>query len=156
MFFTEQFIFIMNAASCSFQQISDRFNPWDRISFFLHFSISPTFCTWDEHVNKYLLLCPIQVMENLPACQLGEPWQSQLEEALLLLPQLRPLLRVSDSGDFVSGNSLKAESTFQGFSTSAVRVNWTVTFPLDSQTHLLFVCLRIGLALELRIRDLVV
>lgn len=38
-------------------------------------------------------------MENLPACRLGEPWQSLLEGALLLLLQLLPLLPVSVSGE---------------------------------------------------------
>lgn len=69
----------------------------------------------------------IQAMASLPACQLGELWQSLLEGSLLLLLQVQPLLPVSMDGEgWLQGVSLfpvkilMLKTKSQGLSTLAV------------------------------------
>lgn len=66
-------------------------------------------------------------MASLPACQLGELWQSLLEGSLLLLLQVLPLLPVSMDGEgLLQGGSLfpvkilVLKSKFQGLPTLAI------------------------------------
>lgn len=70
----------------------------------------------------------IQAMASLPACQLGELWQSLLEGSPLLLLQVLPLLPVSMDGEgWLQGSSLfpvkilMLKTKSQGLSTLAIR-----------------------------------
>lgn len=70
----------------------------------------------------------IQAMASLPACQLGELWQSLLEGSPLLLLRVLPLLPVSMDGEgWLQGISLfpvkilMLKTKSQGLSTLAIR-----------------------------------